>query len=198
MNKPLQELATIENRFFEIDEETGIAKMKLHFSSPSELFEENTVTKIPVFTDDFLEWLDFALEYTPRKTKIALDIAFSDWGGYTEEEIQAIFRANMGLEIKRNLRGYSEKKNLAYSLFGIGIVFFLAMVLMSLFWKEGGILEEMIRYVADVATCVTFWEAIYILVVENKERRTKVKSLLKRFHSISFSRDSAELENAGK
>ena len=198
MNKPLQELATIENRFFEIDEETGIAKMKLHFSSPSELFEENTVTKIPVFTDDFLVWLDFALEYTPRKTKIALDIAFSDWGGYTEEEIQAIFRANMGLEIKRNLRGYSEKKNLAYSLFGIGIVFFLAMVLMSLFWKEGGILEEMIRYVADVATCVTFWEAIYILVVENKERRTKVKSLLKRFHSISFSHASAELENAGK
>ena len=78
---------------------------------------------------------------------------------------------------------------------GLGALFFLAFFLMSLFWENGGILAEMAKYVADIAACVVFWEAITILVVENKERRDGAKRLLKRFHSISF--DLAEEEGSG-
>ncbi|MDY5440635.1 MAG: hypothetical protein SPG64_00175 [Candidatus Enteromonas sp.] len=194
MKRLPSELIDIESHFFDIDSKTGIAHMKLHFDSPSDLFEENSVTKIPVFKDDFLEWIDFVMEYTPKKTKIQLEVTFSDWGGYTKEEIERIFYANLGLEFKKNFREARGKNVLAFSLMGIGALFFIAYFVMSLLWTEGGIASEMVKYITDSATCVVFWEALTILVVENKERRDGVKRLMKRFHSISFSLSPENVE----
>ena len=38
----------------------------------------------------------------------------------------------------------------------------------------------------DIATMVTFWEAMTILVVRNREQKKYLDSLVGSFHSISF------------
>ena len=41
-------------------------------------------------------------------------------------------------------------------------------------------------YISDIATTVSFWEAMTILVVEQKEKRAYLKNLKSRFSSIRF------------
>ena len=104
MKKKWEEFRNVESEFFDIDEERKIATLRFHFASPEDLMDVNSVTKIPVLNDEFSDWIQYALAYTPRRVKIDIDVSFSSMDGYTEEGLFEIFRKNVGLEAKKIYR----------------------------------------------------------------------------------------------
>lgn len=185
MKKDLAELRTIEGEFFDIDEEKKIATLRFRFDSPEDIMDVNAVTKIPVLSDEFSEWIHYALAYTPRRVRIDIDVSFVSMNGYTEEQLADIFQKNVRLEAKKIYRENRGKKLLAYGLIGVGLLFFLLMLLLTHVF-DTGLAGEIVGYVSDIATTVAFWEALTILLVENRERRNEAIDVMKRFHSIAF------------
>lgn len=182
----IQEFLNVEDEFFELDKDKRVAYMKLEFARPDDIFDKNSITKMPVLSDDFLDWVNSSFDLSPKNYKIDLEVSFDDMQGYDNERLQTIFRKNMLLEYKKT-QGKARTKNIvAFSLIGIGVVFFVAMFLVTNLWKEGGLAKDIFSYIADIATTVTIWEAMAILVVENKERRSYMKNLYSRFRSIEF------------
>jgi len=192
MKKELKEFIDIEDEFFKLDKENKIAYMKLEFKKTTDIFDINSISKMPILSDDFIDWISSSFDMAPHNYKIDLEISFDDLEGYDNDALKNIFKKNMMLEFKKT-RGQSHTKNLiAFSLIGIGIVFFTAMLLVSNLWKDGGVSKDIFAYIADIATTVTFWEAMTILVVENKERRSYMKNLYSRFANIEFKKKKYE------
>lgn len=182
----LKELLNVEDDFFELDHDKKIAYMRLEFDKPSDIFDSNSKTKLPVLSDDFLEWISSAFEFAPKKYKIDLNVSFVSLEGYTESDLQEIFRKNVMLEFKKNEGKAKAKNKIAYGLIAIGVVFFIGMLLLNNLWKDGGIVKDIFSYVSDIATTVTFWEAMVILLVESAERRSYMRNLIGRFSAIHF------------
>ena len=186
MKKQFKEFLDIENEFYELDKENKIAYMKLEFERPSDLFDQNTISNTPILSTEYIRWVSDSFERAPRGYKIDLKILFNDLEDYDNEKLNDIFKKNMFLEFKKIERIANSKNIIAYSLIIIGIIFFVIMILINNLWKDGGILKDIFKYVSDIATTVTFWEAMTILVVENKERRSYMKNLYSRFDNIEF------------
>ena len=47
----------------------------------------------------------------------------------------------------------------------------------------------------DIGTTVTFWEALTILIVENKEKSDITMNLIKRYGNINFHQKEEKSEN---
>ena len=186
MPKIVDEYKNIENDFFELDHENKKALMKLEFDKPSDIFDTNSISKVPILSDDFLDWIKSSFEYTPKNYKIDLDITFNDLGDYQEEELKTIFFKNMILESKKSINDKNAKNKMAIGLIATGLISLIAMILLLSLWKDGGVVKEIVSYIFDIATTVTFWEAMTILIVENKEKRDLVKNLVKKYDSINF------------
>ncbi len=186
MGKIKEKFENIENEFFELDHENKKALMKLEFEKPSDIFDKNAITKMPVLSDDFFEWFKSAFGYAPKRYKIDLVITFDNLENYSEEELKNIFFKNLILEGKKALEDNGSKNKIALSLIGIGILFLVGMILLKGLWTDGGIFGEIVSYIFDIATTVTIWEALTILIVENKEKRDLAKNFIKKFDSISF------------
>ena len=190
MIKLAEDFKNIENDFFELDHENKKAHMKLSFSKPSDIFDVNSITKLPVLCDDFNDWIKASFEYAPRKYKIDLDIGFDDMEGYEEEQLKEIFHKNMLLEGKKNLKQTALKNKIALGLVITGLISLIAMILLLSLWKDGGVAKEIVSYVFDIATTVTFWEAMTILIVENKEKRDLTKNFIRKYDSITFHKNA--------
>jgi len=179
-------LKNLENEFFELDHINKIAYMKLEFNKPSDIFDVSSITKTPIFSDDFVEWIYSAFEYTPNKYKLNLDVSFNEMENYTSEQLKNIFDKNIALEFKKHERKAFSKNKIAYSLIGLGVLSLLAMLLITYLWIGENVLKSIFTYVFDIATTVTIWEAMTILIVENKERRSQIVSLVKGVDAIKF------------
>lgn len=176
----------IEEDFFEIDKQAKIAHVKLNFEKPSDIFDVNYLSKLPVLSDDFLEWIGSAFQLIPLKYKIDLTVEFNDLEGWDKERLSDVFKKNIMLE-HRTVKSREKRKNIiAYGLIGIGAVMFVAMILISRLWQADSLLKDVFFYISDIATTVAFWEAMYILVVERGESGFHRKSLAYRFAAISF------------
>ena len=186
MKKIIKEFMNIEEEFFELDHEKKIAHLQLEFKKPSDIFDVNAKTKKPVLNDEFADWVKSSFEYAPRKYKINLEIVFDDLEGYDEEELEKIFFSNIMLEAKKANNQTIAKNKIALGLIGLGVVFFVIMMLVTNLWQNGGIAKDIIAYVMDIGTTVTFWEAMTILIVENKEKRDLYRDLIKRYDAITF------------
>lgn len=186
MKKDIRKLIDIENEFFEIDKENKIIKMELDYDKPDDIFDSNTKTKTPMLSDEFIEWLNAAFEYAPRKYRIDLIVKFDDLNGYTEAQLEKIFERNIGLEFKRTNRKTSMRNKIAFGLIAIGLLFLLSLILITNLWKDESVAREAFIYVFDIVTTVTIWEAMTILIVENAERNNYMRSLAKRFKKIEF------------
>ena len=186
MKEKIKELVNLEEDFFDLDKENKIVSMKLEFDTPEEIFDKNSITKTPIFNDDFTEWLQSCFEYAPNGYKIDLDITFIDMGKYSEEELHDIFSKNTILEFKKSQRQFKYKSKIALGLFSTGIAFLIAMILIVALWNEERLLKEILTAVIEIASWVTIWEALDIFIIEHSERRKYMKSLKKRFNSIRF------------
>lgn len=182
----IKELAEIESDFFDVDKSSETAKIELQFDCPDEIFDTNYVVKTPVLSDDFMDWLRSAFTLVSPVYKIVLTVRFKDMQGYKEEELRRIFTKNIELEFKSRYKENRLKNRIAYSLIGIGLVFFLAMLTVNHFWSSESVWKEIFVYISDIATTVTFWEAMTILVVQQRENRAYLKNLATRFSNIRF------------
>lgn len=176
----------VEREFFDIDDENKRTIFNLEFSSPEDIFDPNLKSGVPALSDDFVEWLKEALEYSPKKYKIDLNVTFDDLGEYTEEELKFIFQKNMMLEYKKMKRNEFSKNRLAYSLIGVGIVLLISTFTILSMWKNIGLIYEIFSYILDIATTVVFWEALTILLVEGRERKFYLKQIITRFDKVVF------------
>ena len=186
MGRFIYQYRNIEDEFFDLDHANKKALMKLEFNRPSDIFDKNAVTKLPVLSDDFLDWVRASFEYAPRNYKIDLDIAFTEMEGYSEEQLRDIFFKNMLLEGKKSLQTTHVKNVIALGLAITGLVLLVSMILLMSLWKDGGIAKEIVSYIFDIATTVTFWEAMTIWIVENKEKRELTGNLVRKYDSITF------------
>lgn len=176
----------VEREFFDIDDENKRTNFNLEFSSPEDIFDPNLKSGVPALSDDFVEWLKEALEYSPKKYKIDLNVTFDDLGEYTEEELKFIFQKNMMLEYKKMKRNEFSKNRLAYSLIGVGIVLLISTFTILSMWKNIGLIYEIFSYILDIATTVVFWEALTILLVEGRERKFYLKQIITKFDKVVF------------
>ena len=186
MRKEFDELLNIEDEFFILDKESKLAIMKLEFDSPKDIFDSNAITKIPILNDDFIDWISASFEYAPNNYKISLDISFKEMNGYNSQELHDIFIKNLTLEAKKGFKKTRRKNSLAYSLMVIGLIFLIGLILINTLWKDDNVFKTILIYISDIATTVTFWEALIILIVENKEKTNHIRNLIKRYSSIDF------------
>jgi len=182
----IKEIANIEKSFFDIDENAKVARIVLEFDSPEDIFDKNYITKTQVLSDDFSEWIASAFELVSPKYKIDLTIRFKDMGDYTGDDLSEIFRKNIDLEFKSKFVANRKKNQIAYSLIGVGVALFFAMMLISRLWDTDSVWKDVFVYISDIATTVTLWEAMTILVVEQKEKRAYLRNLRSRFTEIRF------------
>ncbi|MBQ9482277.1 MAG: hypothetical protein IJU84_08945 [Clostridia bacterium] len=185
-NGPIKEYEFIEEEFFDIDKERRTARVKLAFDKPSSIFDVNYSAKMPVFSDDFSNRITYAFRMIPAKYKVELDVTFADAEGYTDEMLRKFFKKNLMLDFKTQISDENRRGRVAFGLIGVGVIMFAAMILMNRLWITDSVIKDIFVYVSDIATTVTFWEAMTILVVERKEKRSARTSLAARFASINF------------
>lgn len=191
MRKKL-EFLEIEKEFFDIDEEARIAHIDLEYEKPGDMFDLNCKTKTPLFNDDFDDWINSAFSMVPFKYGIELDVRFKDMDGYEPAELEQVFRKNLLLTAKQASIKYVRKTWLAISLIVIGLLFFVAMMLVGNLWRDGGIGHDIFFYIFDIFTTVLFWEAAGILLVENHELGRAAKGFRERFKKITFGLTESE------
>ena len=176
----------IEEEFFEIDKEKKLAKISLSFDRVSEIFDLNYISKMPVLSDDFMEWITSAFSIIPSRYKIQVSISFGDYEGYSEQQLNDIFWKNIVLSAKSKRDSQRKRNSIAYGLIAAGIVLFAGMILTEINWDTESVMKPIISYVSDIATTVAFWEAMTILIVERKEQRSYLISVEKRFAGVKF------------
>lgn len=176
----------IEKEFFDFDEENRIAHIRLEFERPEKIFDLNAVTKTPMMSDDFIEWITRSFEIVPDDYQLDIRIFFDEMGGHGEEELAEICKKNILLETKTHRRKARRQNLLALSLCALGLVFVLLSIGINLMWKDGGVIKEIIAFVMEIAATVPFWSAADIYFVQGGERRRNVANFINRFHAITF------------
>jgi hypothetical protein len=146
----------------------------------------NAVTKIPLINDNFIEWIKYVLDMAPKKYSIDISVSFCHMDGYSSEYLKTIFLKNSILEFKRIEKMASKKNHIAIWLIILGVLLLVSTIFLTGFWKEDGVIKQVVTYILDIATTVTIWEALTILVVDTTERRSKLKNIYSRVKSISF------------
>lgn len=195
MAKLAKELWGLEKEFYEVDDQKMIAYVKLHFAKPSDIFEYAAITKIPLVTDDFMEWLLGSFSYVPDKYKVDISAYFDDFEGYSEEELHHILKKNTEHVAKVQFRESRMFNYLALSLCGVGFVFVGISLLVAYLWKEGGNIRDIVAFLLDILATVPFWAAADIFFVENGAVRKKTRNLMRRFHGFHI-RHYSELVEA--
>lgn len=181
-----KEINNIEKEFFDIDEINNTANIVLRFEKPSDIFDNNYVSKTPVLSDDFLDWISSSFKIISKKYKINLEVQFDDLEDFNESELESIFRKNILLEYADKKSERKKEKGVAWSLIGVGTVLLIFSILMNFYWKSGNITLEIVKYVFDIAVTVTYWEAFTILIVKRQEIFGFQKDILTRFSAIKF------------
>ena len=176
----------IEEEFFETDKEKSLATIRLSFDKVSDVFDLNYISKQPVLSDDFMDWIESTFRILPSRYKIKLVVSFGDYEGYDEARLNDIFWKNILLDFKSRRDNQKKRNFLAYGLIAAGLVFFAGMLAIEFAWKDDSVLRTVFSYISDIATTVTFWEAMNILIVERREQRSYLKANRKRFVGVEF------------
>ncbi|MBQ7712578.1 MAG: hypothetical protein IJT69_02040 [Clostridia bacterium] len=192
MLNELKNAINVEEDFFETDGKNKKVEMRLRYDKPSDVFDENAVTKTPIFTSAFDDRIRSVVDYAPRGYKIDLHVTFASSEGYTEEDLKEIFLKNVALAGKRKCKQTHSKNLLALGLIVVGVLFFVVMLLLNNLWQGDSLAKQIFAYVSDIATTVTFWEAMVILIVENKETRDLAGKTIRKFDAVTFHVDDAK------
>lgn len=184
--RTLKKYLNIEEEFFSVNKETKIASVALSFDSPEDIFDPNYQAKKPILNEHFLGLAHEIFDYIPNMYKIDLTVTFKDMGTWTEQSLKSIFETNMIFEYRAKNTHAKQNDRIALGLMFVGLVMFLGMLWLKHFWLGSALLKEIFSYVADIATTVTFWEALYILVVVRRENKGYTTNLVTRFSDIHF------------
>ena len=128
----------------------------------------------------------------PDRHKLDFEILLDDRGGYTEAELEEIFRKNILLELKMNGRVMKRERRLVLSLCAAGTMMILLYVGLDMLWKSEGMARDLVFFILDIMATVPFWGAMDICFVEKRKRRQRMANYLRRFHAIRFPVQEAE------
>ena len=90
MGKIIDKIKNIEDDFFVVDKESKKATVSLRFARATDIFEKNYVTKKPVLSDEFFNWIKKVFAVIPKKYRIDLDVRFDDMCGFDEAELKEL------------------------------------------------------------------------------------------------------------
>lgn len=183
----IKELHEIDKEFFVIDETAKVAHIDLLFDSPADIFDTNHLSKMPIMSDDFIEWIGSAFKLVAPRYRIDLDVHFKDMQGYSPEQLQEIFFKNIDLEFRSKYHEGLKGDRIALGLTAVGVIFFILMILMNQLWKTESVWKDIFTYVSDITTTIAFWEAVTILLIDRPQERAYLRNLTERFAAINFS-----------
>lgn len=179
---------SIHDDFFCLDKQEKLARVKLEFITPSEIFSSAVQAGIPMLSEEFLAWLSNTFDFIPDRYKLDINVFFSDLDGYSEKRLEEIFRKNM-LLFQRILSQKARRRNrLVLILCVIGLVFVLLSAWLNRFWTEEGTVKDIVFFLLNIIATVPFWGAMDIYLVKSGEKRRTAANISKRFNSISFHR----------
>ena len=179
-----RELEQVAQSFFETDEEKKIAKMVLKYEKTEDLFDPACCLLKPIVSREVLAHIGSMFGLVPNDYKVDLTLRFDDLCGYSESQLVEIIRKNFALEMRGSRTQNKSRRNLAFSFIGIGILFFIFMVMIKHFWAADTVWNDLVFYFFDVLTTVAFYQAATILVVEHREKKAIVNSMRDHFHEL--------------
>jgi len=186
MSKELKETRVVHKDFFELDEDESIAHIQMEYENPSEIFDQNIITKIPRMSVDFIDTIIGAFDFVPNKFKLDILVRFDDMEGYSGEELEEIYKKNIMLEVGILKRRGDRQNKLALTLVALGLVFIFFSIYIGSVWTDGGMAADIVAFILDILATVPFWGATEIFVVDGNEKRQTASNLAKRFQNITF------------
>ena len=173
-------------QFFDIDKESNTARVLLSYDRPGDVFDERYETETPLMNAEFVDSIKDTLKMIPMKYRIDLTVRFSDPDGWNEQMLTDILRKNLRLQVGKASREVRRKDLIAVLLIVIGAVFFALRMLVHGVWGRDSFLNDLIYYVADLATTVTMYEALTILLLQQGEFRIDLRNIERRISSVRF------------
>ena len=137
-------------------------------------------------SSEFVDSIKDTLKMIPMKYKIDLTVRFSDPDGCSEQMLTDILMKNLRLQVGKASREIRRKDLIAVLLIVIGAVFFTVRMLVHGVWGRDTFLNDLLYYVADLATTVTMYEALTILLLQQGEFRIDLKNIERRISSVRF------------
>lgn len=177
---------SIEKEFFEMDEDSKTALIRMEYESPDEILKSSTTSKTPMMTEEFLEEVVGMFDLVPDNYHLALRLVFDEMGGYTKEQMTEILKKNIMLVIKSRNRIAHRHNMLALTMVGIGILLILLFVWISKIWTEESEARSIAEFILEIVATVPFWAAMEIYIIDNSERRRTLMNLRRRFRRIEF------------
>ncbi|MBP1555569.1 MAG: hypothetical protein J6U30_05775 [Oscillospiraceae bacterium] len=135
---------------------------------------------------EFVDSIKDTLKMIPMKYRIDLTVRFSDPDGWNEQMLTDILRKNLRLQVGKASREVRRKDLIAVLLIVIGAVFFALRMLVHGVWGRDSFLNDLLYYVADLATTVTMYEALTILLLQQGEFRIDLRNIERRISSVRF------------
>lgn len=180
------ECAGAEECFFDIDKETNTARVTLQYERPDNVFDQRYETKTPLMSMEFVDRLRDTLAMIPTRYKVDFTVRFSDPDGYSEQTLADIFRENLRLQVCKSSKEIHRKNLIATALIVAGAVFFAVMMLFHSVWGRETFLNDLLYYLADLATTVTMYEALSILLLQQGEYSLDLNIIERRISSVRF------------
>ena len=177
---------SIEKEFFEMDEDSKTALIRMEYESPDEILKSSTTSKTPMMTEEFLEEVVGMFDLVPDTYHLDLRMVFDAMGGYTKEQMTQIFDKNILLITKSRNRIAHRHNMLALYMFGIGVLLILLFVWLSNIWTKESQARTIAEFILEIVATVPFWAAMEIYFIDNSERRRTLMNLKRRFHRIEF------------
>ena len=179
-----RELEQVAQSFFETDEEKKIARMVLRYEKAEDLFDPACCLLKPIVSREVLAHIGSMFGLVPNDYRVDLTLRFDDLCGYSESQLVEIIRKNFALEMRGSRTQNKSRRNLAFSFIGIGVLFFLIMIIIKRFWVADTVWNDLVFYFFDILTTVAFYQAATILVVEHREKKAIVNSMRNHFHEL--------------
>ncbi len=175
-------------KYYEIDEEKKLVKVKLAYQKASELFANDFSSKdYPEFNPEILSRVSQIIAHIPLGYKIDLQFAIKDYEGYEAKKLLESF--NDAIEMS-HYSTLSEGKKSGLQIALLLIAGIICLVLKNTGegagWFGEGSTKELISEIIDITGWVFVWEAVSIIFLSPSEERARAIRFRTRIESISF------------
>lgn len=170
ITKKVQRQLDILSKYYEIDSENKVIKMKLYYEKASDLFETDVVTKgTPKFKTEILARISELLESVPMNYKVDFAIKVDDYEGIKVDNVVESFKDQLEMF---NFQIYKVKAGrlltaVILTLVSVGILFVRQFMLNQGIIDDSVLLTEML----DITAWVFLWEGVSTLFLRSDEYR---------------------------
>lgn len=185
VSKKIQRQLDILSKYYDIDQENRLIKIKLCYEKAEDLFEMDVVTKgTPKFKTEILARISELLESVPEDYKVDFAIKVDDYQGVVVDNIVESFKDQ--LEVF-NFQIYRVKSGrwltaVILMLVSVGILFVRRFLLNNNFIDDSVLLTEML----DITAWVFLWEGVSTVFLRSDEYRDISFKIVNALNSFSL------------